>query len=67
MDVHGGFAIGGSTITLPKRPIAKDGHTVKIGQWFEDKDGKKVRILAGKDGEEVFEIEDNFIDEHGIK
>lgn len=67
MDSHGGFAIGGSKITLPKKPVAKDGQMVKTGQWFEDKDGKKVRVMQGKEGEEIYEYEDNFIDEHGAK
>jgi hypothetical protein len=61
MEQNGGFAIGGSKITLPKRPEAKDGQEVKVGQWFEDKDGKKVRIVKGKDGEENYEYEETYI------
>ena len=31
MDQHGGFAVGGSKITLPKIPVAKDGQEAKEG------------------------------------
>lgn len=43
MDAHGGFAIGGAKIKLPSKPMAKDGKEVKMGEWFEDKSGKKMR------------------------
>lgn len=67
VDQHGGFAIGGAKITIPKRPVAKDGQEVKVGQWFEDKDGKKVRIIQGQNGEEVYEYEEQYVDENGVK
>ena len=61
------MAIGGSKIVLPKKPVAKDGKEIKMGEWFEDKDGRKVRKIKGKDGEEVYEVEETYIDENGVK
>lgn len=37
--------MGGSKINLPSKPVAKDGREVKVGEWFEDPTGKKVRKL----------------------
>ncbi|CAK93569.1 unnamed protein product (macronuclear) [Paramecium tetraurelia] len=68
LEAHGGFAIGGSKINLPSKPVAKDGKEIKQGEWFEDKTGKKVRKLQGNDGdEERFEVEEEYVDENGQK
>jgi len=45
MDAHGGFAIGGAKINLPVKPLTKDGKEAKLGEWFEDSNGKKVRKM----------------------
>ena len=60
MDAHGGFAIGGAKIKMPTKPVAKNGQAVKEGEWFEDNEGKKVRVVKGKDGEEVYEHEEEY-------
>ena len=67
IETHGGLAIGGAKIAVPKKPMAKDGKEVKVGEWFEDNDGKKVRKMQGKDGEEVYEVEEEFVDQNGQK
>ena len=60
MDAHGGFAVGGSKIKVPTKPVAKNGQVVKEGEWFEDNEGKKVRVVKGKDGEEIYEHEEEY-------
>lgn len=38
-----------------------------MNEWFEDKSGKKVRKVQGKDGEEQYEVEEEYVDEQGVK
>ncbi len=50
---------------MPSKPVAKDGKEAKLGEWFEDKTGTKVRKMQGNEGEDAFEVEEEYIDENG--
>lgn len=69
INKHGGMAIGGAKIRKPempgKKPVRKDGKAVVEGEWFEDENGKKVRMMKDKNGNEYYEVEETYIDENG--
>lgn len=71
MDKHGGLAIGGAKFNKPSnnanKPKKKDGGVIIEGEWFEDHNGKKMRMVKNKHGEEEYEIEEEFVDEKGVK
>jgi golgin subfamily A member 4 len=37
------------------------------GEWFTDENGNKVRMRRNKQGEEEWEMQEEFIDENGNK
>ncbi|CAK85452.1 unnamed protein product (macronuclear) [Paramecium tetraurelia] len=67
LEQFGGFAVGGAKIKIPAKPITKDGRQVQLNEWFEDSSGKKVRKVQAKDGEETYEVQEEYIDENGKK
>ncbi|CAD8132675.1 unnamed protein product [Paramecium octaurelia] len=67
LEQFGGFAVGGAKIKIPTKPITKDGRQVQLNEWFEDSSGKKVRKVQAKDGEETYEVQEEYIDENGKK
>lgn len=71
MNKHGGLAIGGHKFKKPeisnKKPVPKDGKEIIEGEWFEDATGNIVRVVRNKDGEEEYEVKEEYIDEFGIK
>lgn len=71
LNKHGGMAIGGKGFKKPempgKKPVRKDGKPVVEGEWFEDENGRKVRMMRDKNGNEYYEMEEEYIDEFGNK
>ncbi|KRX10902.1 hypothetical protein PPERSA_12026 [Pseudocohnilembus persalinus] len=69
LNKHGGMAVAGAKFKKPempgKRPVRKDGQPVVEGEWFEDENGKKVRMIKDKNGNEFFEQEEEYTDENG--
>lgn len=45
--------------------MRKDGKPVVQGEWFEDEKGRKVRMMKDKNGNEFYEVEEQYIDENG--
>lgn len=66
-----GLAVGGIKFKKPeiavKKPVSKDGNEIVEGEWFEDVNGNIVRVVRNKNGEEEYEIKEEYIDEFGIK
>lgn len=50
-----------------QRPKARDGRSVKEGEWFLDEKGNKVKMSRNQNGEEEYEMEEEYVDESGNK